>query len=135
MPHSPVLLYVEDDIASIKIMKMIAEKVMKTQTLTVFHGSESFMEKLNALKMPPDVFLLDIHMKPYDGYELLGMLRSDQRFRSSNIIALTASVMGEEVDRLKTSGFNGAISKPLNITLFPDLIERILRGEQVWFVS
>jgi CheY-like chemotaxis protein len=134
MPYSPVLLYVEDDPASIKVMKMIVEKVMKIQTLTVFQGSENFMEKLNTIAAP-DVFLLDIHMKPYDGYELLDMLRSDIRFRHSKVIAITASVMGEEVDRLKSKGFDGAISKPINITLFPNLIEKILKGEQVWYIS
>ena len=133
--QNPVFLYVEDDLASIKIMKMVVEKVMKIQPLTVFHGSENFTEKLNAMGAIPDIFLLDIHMQPYDGYELLSMLRDDSRFRYSKIIAVTASVMGEEVDRLKDSGFDGAISKPLNITRFPLLITRILKGEQVWFIS
>lgn len=135
MTNSPVFLYVEDDIASIKIMKMVMEKVMKINSLIVLQGSENFMEKLNGMSKLPDIFLLDIHMKPYDGYELLDILRSDIRFRRSKVIALTASVMGEEVDRLKDSGFDGAISKPLNITQFPNLLERILRGEQIWFIS
>jgi CheY-like chemotaxis protein len=131
----PLLLYVEDDLASIKIMKMVVEKLMKIQSLIVFHGSQNFMEKLNAMESVPDIFLLDIHMQPYDGYTLLTMLRADSRFRHSKIIAITASVMGEEVDRLKDSGFDGAISKPLNITHFPVLVKRILKGEQIWFIS
>lgn len=35
------------------------------------------------------------------------------------------SKVGEEVARLKQSGFDGAIAKPLNIEVFPDLIARI----------
>jgi CheY-like chemotaxis protein len=135
MPNSPVILYVEDDPASITIMKAIIEKIMKIPSLTVFQGSDRFMEKVIALKAQPDVFILDIHMKPLDGYELLTMLRADSRFRHSKIIALTASVMGEEVDRLKSNGFDGAISKPLSIRQFPGLLERILQGEPVWFIS
>ncbi len=135
MSNPPVILYVEDDPASISIMKAIIEKVMKMPPLTVFQGSENFMKKVNAMKKQPDVFILDIHMKPLDGYELLNMLRSDKRFRRSKIIALTASVMGDEVDRLKSNGFDGAISKPLSIQQFPGLFERILRGERVWFIS
>ena len=135
MSNPPVILYVEDDPASISIMKAIIEKVMKMPPLAVFQGSEDFMEKVNAMKKQPDVFILDIHMKPLDGYELLNMLRSDERFQHSKIIALTASVMGEEVDRLKSNGFDGAISKPLSIRQFPGLFERILQGEKVWFIS
>jgi len=41
----------------------------------------------------------------------------------------------EEVSLLKSSGFDGAIAKPLNIEVFPDLIARIINGEQVWYIA
>jgi len=116
-------------------MKLIVEKVMKIPSLTLFQGSENFPEKMSGLEEIPDIFLLDIHIKPYDGFEMLAILRADRRFRRSKIIAVTASVMGEEVDQLKQSGFDGAISKPLNIQTFPDLIARVVKGENVWFIS
>ena len=82
----------------------------------------------------PDVFLLDIQMEPYDGVELLSMLRSDPQFKQSKVVALTASVTNEEVSLLKSSGFNGAIAKPLNIDAFPGLIARIMQGENIWYI-
>ena len=135
MPTPPTLVYVEDDPSSIKIMKLIVENVMKIPSLTIFQGSKDFPEKINNLKEPPTIFLLDIHIAPYDGFEMLSILRADKRFKKSKIIAVTASVMGEEVDQLKYSGFDGAISKPLNISTFPDLIARVVKGENVWFIS
>lgn len=135
MRRNPIFLYVEDDPYSIKVMRMIFEKVMHTPSLIVFEGSDNFMQNLLELHTSPDIFLLDIQMKPYNGFELLHMLRTDARFRESKIVALTASVMGEEVDQLKKSGFDGAISKPIHITSFPSLISRILNGENIWFVS
>lgn len=135
MPTSPILFYVEDDPSSIKIMKLIVENVMKISSLTIFKGSEGFPESLNRLDKIPDIFLLDIHITPYDGFDMLAILRADKRFKKSKIIAVTASVMGEEVDQLKQSGFDGAISKPLNIQTFPDLIARVMKGETVWFIS
>jgi CheY-like chemotaxis protein len=83
----------------------------------------------------PDVFMLDIQMKPYDGVELLSMLRKDLQFKCSKVIALTASVTNEEVSLLKSGGFDGAIAKPLNIEVFPNLIARIINGEQVWYIA
>ena len=50
------------------------------------------------------------------------------------VVALTASVMSEEVARLKRRGFDGAIAKPLNVEAFPDLIARIMEGESVWYI-
>lgn len=135
MNNTPVFLYVEDDPYSIKVMKSIFEKILHIDTLVIFQGSENFMENLLALDSKPGVFLLDIQMKPHNGFELLNMVRASRHFHKSKVVALTASVMGEEIDRLKSSGFDGAISKPINIASFPSLIARILEGENIWFIS
>ena len=134
MSDQPIIIYVEDDVSSILVMQMIVEKVMALNTLTVFQSSERFMEKVLLLGIAPNLFLLDIQMKPFNGFELLAMLRSDPKFDTCKIVALTASVMNEEVDKLKQSGFDGAIAKPLNISVFPGLVQRILQGESVWYV-
>jgi CheY-like chemotaxis protein len=132
--QQPVLVYVEDDDASIVVMKAIVEKVMKLQTLHVLQNSADFLQQVKQLGVKPDIFLFDIQMNPYDGFDLLSMLRKDPQYKSSKVVALTASVMSEEVSRLKKSGFDGAIAKPLNIEIFPDLIAKIMNGERVWYI-
>jgi CheY-like chemotaxis protein len=74
-------------------------------------------------------------MRPYDGVELLSMLRGAPQFKQCKVVALTASVTNEEVSLLKSGGFDGAIAKPLNIEVFPDLIARVINGEQVWYIA
>jgi len=132
---SPILVYVEDDENSIFVMKMVVERVMKLPTLYVLQSRADFVQQVKGLGVIPDVFMLDIQMKPYDGVELLSVLRSDPQFDKSKVIALTASVTNEEVSLLKSGGFDGAIAKPLNIEVFPDLIARIIDGEQVWYIA
>lgn len=132
--QQPVLVYVEDDEASIIVMKAIVEKVMKLQTLHVLQNSADFVEQVRQLGVMPDIFLFDIEMQPYDGFDLLSMLRNDPAYGTSKVVALTASVMSEEVARLKRRGFDGAIAKPLNIEAFPELIAKIMRGESVWYI-
>ena len=134
-PQKPILVYVEDDENSIFVMKMVVERVMKLPTLYVLQSRADFVQQVKGLGVVPDVFLLDIQMKPYDGVELLSMLRKDAQFKCSKVIALTASVTNEEVSLLKSGGFDGAIAKPLNIEAFPDLIARIVNGEQVWYIA
>jgi len=133
--QKPILVYVEDDENSILIMKMVVERVMKLPTLHVLQSSADFVQQVKGLGVAPDVFLLDIQMKPYDGVELLSMLRGDPQFNRSKVIALTASVTNEEVSLLKSGGFDGAIAKPLNIEAFPGLIAKIINGEQVWYIT
>ncbi len=51
----------------------------------------------------PDVILLDIHVKPYSGFEMLEMLRKMNGFVDVPVVALTASVMNEEVQKAEAS--------------------------------
>lgn len=128
-------LYVEDDALSREIMSMILGTVMGVQSLTIFEDSRDFKARLDALNPQPTIIMLDIHMKPDDGFTLLDQIRSDPTYSDARVIALTASVMSEEVARLKGSGFDGAIAKPLDIGSFPDLITRVATGEPVWHIA
>jgi CheY-like chemotaxis protein len=132
--QQPVLVYVEDDEASIIVMKAIVEKVMKLQTLHVLQNRADFVQQVKQIGVAPDIFLFDIQMDPFDGFDLLSMIRDDPEFSCSKVVALTASVMSEEVARLKKNGFDGAIAKPLDIAVFPELIAKIINGESVWYI-
>jgi len=129
------VLYLEDDLASRKVMSIILERVMGIKTFAVFENSVDFLTHLKSLTFKPSIFLIDIHVPPHDGFEVLHMLRNDPEHRSAIVIALTASVMIEEVRQLQTAGFDGAISKPIDHRKFPGLLERIVEGESVWNIS
>jgi DNA-binding NarL/FixJ family response regulator len=62
------------------------------------------------------------------------MLKGDSRLRQCKVVALTASVTNEEVSLLQKSGFDGAIAKPLDIEVFPSLIDKTMNGEPVWHI-
>jgi CheY-like chemotaxis protein len=128
-------LYVEDDPLSREIMQMILENVMDIQNFTILSDSSSFMEQIGTLSRKPDVIMLDIHVKPYSGFEMLNMLRANPLYTNAKIIALTASVMSEEVEKLRLVGFDGAIAKPLSMQTFPDMMSRVLAGESVWHIA
>jgi len=128
-------LYVEDDASNRKVMQLIMQKAMKVNDLAIFENSSDFMARVRALPRPPQVALLDIHVRPYDGFAMLEMLRADPDYQNTKAIALTASVTNEEVEKLHTSGFDGAISKPLRVSTFPDLLARILNGEKIWHIA
>lgn len=128
-------LYVEDDPRSRQVMDLIMKKAMKVQNLYVFENSSDFMMRVKALPKQPDVILLDIHVTPHDGFTMLNMVREDEGLKGAKVIALTASVMNEEVEALRAQGFDGAISKPLSVSLFPGLIERVVAGESIWHIA
>jgi len=128
-------LYVDDDMPSRRVVELILRRAMGVDSLFMFDSSHDFMEHLKALPRRPDLILLDIHMHPQDGFELLSEIRKDPDYCRARVVAVTASVMNEEISRLRTSGFDGAVGKPLSMSEFPILIKRILEGETVWYVT
>lgn len=132
MPKVSSILYVEDDAASREVMQLLVEGIMGITDLRIFEDSYNFLERARSINPKPDIILLDIHVPPMNGFEMLMLLRTESRYANTPIVALTASVMNEEVARLRQAGFNGVIPKPLNMDSFPELIERVMLGEEVW---
>jgi CheY-like chemotaxis protein len=128
----PSVLYVEDDKESREIMQLLLEIQMELSHVTILEDSSDFLYRLEQLQPRPNVILLDIHMRPYTGFELLDMLRDRAEWRNVPVIALTASVMNEEVQKLREAGFNGAVAKPIDLDTFPDILDRVLEGDEVW---
>jgi two-component system cell cycle response regulator DivK len=135
MPHNVAVLYVEDDPLSIEIMDFLLRDDMGLSHVTIWDDSANFSERVAALDPKPDIIFLDIHMRPINGFEMLAILRQMEDFYNTPIVAMTASVMNEEVQTLRNAGFDGAIGKPIDQIEFPDLFERILRGDAIWRIT
>lgn len=130
------ILYVEDDPVSRNVMEMLCEHILPDDVeLFVFADSHDFIERVLNLPQQPDLVFLDIHVPPYDGFDMLAMLRDLPAYRDTKVIALTASVMNEEVEALQHSGFDGGIAKPIKQNSFLGLINRILNDEYVWYIN
>ncbi len=127
-------LYVEDDELNRLVVQILMEETMGVKLLTIFEDSSNFMERVKAMLQLPDVILLDIDVRPLDGFEMLNLLRADPMFDESKMIAVTASVTNEEIEKLRGAGFDGGIGKPLRMETFPGLIAQIHKGETVWHV-
>lgn len=135
MANEPVFLYVEDDSASRMVLQMMLQRALGFSNVNIFENSQNFLERVEGLPQKPTLIFVDIHMKPHDGFEMLNMLRNHADYRDVPVVALTASVMNEEVIRLRHAGFNGAISKPINQRSFPELLNNILDGKEVWHIK
>ncbi len=125
-----IALYVEDEARSRRVMQMIANDM--GMDITIFEDSSDFLTRALALDPKPDVIFLDIHVKPYTGFEMLAMLRQSQQFAGIPVVAMTASVMNEEVQQLRSAGFDSCLAKPLDMDSFPEIFNRIMGGENMW---
>ena len=136
MTPKPVVLYVEDDMLSREVMKVVLIRLMGYDEglVHLFENSANFENRLDGLPVQPSIIFLDIHMEPLDGFAVLNLLRQKEAYKNTTVIALTASVMSEEIRKLKEAGFTGVIAKPLNADTFPETLRRIQRGEEIWTI-
>jgi CheY-like chemotaxis protein len=114
---------------------LILTEIMGCDSYHIFEDSEDFMARVEALLPQPNIILLDIHVPPHNGFEMLKMLRENSTYQKLPIVALTASVMNEEVQQLQDAGFSAVFAKPLDIESFPDQLMRILQGEKILYIS
>ena len=74
----------------------------------------------------PDLILMDIQLPDIDGISALRELRADAAFERIAMIAISASVMPDEQQKIIASGFDAYITKPINLRKFIETVERHL---------
>lgn len=128
------LLYVEDDPLNREVMQIIIEMGLgfDADQLVMFDDSRDLLERIAALARRPTLIMLDINVKPHNGFAMLELIRADKHLNRVPVIALTAHNLADEIDALRAHGFDGAIAKPLSIQTFPNLLLRAINGESVW---
>jgi CheY-like chemotaxis protein len=80
-----------------------------------------------ALDRRPDLILLDLRMPRMDGYEVAARLRR-AGLEGTKVVAVTASAMVGDRERIAAAGFDGYIQKPIEPETFIADVERFLPG-------
>jgi two-component system, cell cycle response regulator DivK len=118
------ILVVEDNE---KNMKLFRDVLLATghRTLEATTGGQAVEL---ATEHSPDLVLMDIQLPDIDGVEALGRLRADERTASVPVVALTAQAMEGDRERLLATGFDGYLSKPVNIADLVATVKRYCEG-------
>jgi two-component system, cell cycle response regulator DivK len=105
------VLVVEDNE---KNMKLVRDVLLATgyRTLEATSGAQAVAL---AAEHAPDLVLMDIQLPDIDGVEALSRLRADKCTASIPVLALTAQAMQGDRERFLAAGFDGYISKPVNV--------------------
>ncbi|MDI6873123.1 response regulator transcription factor [Candidatus Solincola sp.] len=76
----------------------------------------------------PDLLVLDIMMPQMDGWEILKLVREDERLRDLPVVVLTAKVQEEDIARGWRMGADGYIVKPFNPVILADALRKVLEA-------
>jgi two-component system, cell cycle response regulator DivK len=118
-----LVLVVEDNE---KNMKLFRDVLTATgyRTLEAASGEEAVSL---ALESAPSLVLMDIQLPGMDGVEALARLRGDTRTQAIPVLALTAQAMHGDRERFLAAGFDGYISKPVDISELLGIVDRLCR--------
>jgi two-component system, cell cycle response regulator DivK len=117
-----VVLVVEDDSKSRKLVR----------DLLTFKGYEIIEAETGeegvglAQERHPSLILMDIRLPGIDGIQALGRLRAEVATRGIPVMAMTASVMSGDRQRVLAAGFDAFQSKPIKIKDFVAAVEQLL---------
>jgi two-component system, cell cycle response regulator DivK len=81
-----------------------------------------------ATQHAPDLVRMDIQLAGMDGLTALRRLREDERTASIPVVALTAQAMTGDRERFLEAGFDGYMSKPVNVVEFIGMVKRHCEG-------
>jgi two-component system cell cycle response regulator DivK len=74
----------------------------------------------------PDLILMDIQLPGMDGMTATRLLKADAQTAAIPVIALTASAMKGDRERIMAAGFDGYIEKPIRYKEFLSAIAAII---------
>src|SRR5215468_12571539 len=121
MPNELILI-VEDNPKNLKLVRDTLQ-VKGYQTIEAETGEEGLQL---AREQRPALILMDIQLPGMNGIEALRELRADPTTRAIPVIAVTASVMAQDRQRIMAAGFDGFQGKPISVRELLATIREIL---------
>jgi two-component system cell cycle response regulator DivK len=117
-----LILIVEDNEKNRKLVRDVLR----------FHGYETVETETGeegvqvAIDRRPALILMDIQLPGIDGITALGRLRGDAATRAIPVIAVTASAMTHDRQKIMAAGFDGYQSKPIRVKEFVEAVRQAL---------
>ncbi|MXN74135.1 response regulator [Burkholderia sp. 4701] len=126
LPRMPSLrvLVVEDNEANRELLRE-QMSLLGCEVATACDGRAG----LDAMKSEAwDIVLTDINMPLMNGYEFARTARAEQS--TVPIVAISASVTGDELSRCKASGISKVLTKPVSLEQLHELLSSVVKGKR-----
>jgi len=117
-----VVLIVEDEHKNLKLVRDLLNLSGHT-TLEATDGKQGVAV---AKRDKPDLILMDIQLPVMDGIESNKILKTDVNTKKIPVIALTSYAMKDDKKKILEAGFNGYMTKPLDVDRFLEKVSNFL---------
>ena len=118
------VLVVEDNDKNMKLFR----DVLQASGYSTIEATTGEQAVELALVHEPALVLMDVQLPGIDGVEALGQLRADAATAAIPVVALTAFAMKADRERFLAAGFDGYLSKPVDVAEFVETVRQHCRG-------
>jgi two-component system cell cycle response regulator DivK len=120
----PRVLYIEDNLDNL----MLVRRVLKAEGFEVLEATSAREGIALAEQYIPDLILMDINMPEMDGLTATIHLRENPDLDHVPIVALTANVMHQVLQKALNAGCDGYIAKPVTVDELPEQVMNYLKN-------
>jgi two-component system cell cycle response regulator DivK len=119
-----LVLVVEDNPKSMTLLR----DVLRVSGYRTLEAATAGQALALATDHRPMLVLMDVRLPDMDGIEALRRLRADARTASIPVLAVTAQAMKGDRERFEAAGFDGYLSKPVDVDELLAAVERHRRA-------
>jgi two-component system, cell cycle response regulator DivK len=117
------VLLVEDNEDNFELVRYLLERA-GYEVLAAYDGQEGIEVARREL---PDLILMDLSLPVIDGWTAARTLKTDPKTSHIPLLALTAHTLPGDRKRAMEAGFDGYISKPIDVVRFGENISKTLQ--------
>jgi two-component system cell cycle response regulator DivK len=121
---SGLILIVEDNPKNLKLIRDVLQ--FRGHTTLEAETGEAGVELARTQR--PALILMDVQLPGMDGRTVAKELKADAKTQHIPIIAMTAFAMKGDRESLLADGFDGYVSKPIDIKEVVKMVEEYLAG-------
>jgi two-component system, cell cycle response regulator DivK len=132
LPEEATVYVVEDNADNLFIIMDLLKEEVPVKHANARASGRQLFKLLDDRHQNVSLILLDIQIPYEDGYTVLRQIRARPDLQQTKVVAVTANVLPDDVERAKAAGFDGFIGKPIDHVRFPQQIRRLLADESVW---
>ena len=116
------VLIVEDNLMS----KTLVKDILLMNGYDVIEAERGTEALKLASTETPDLILMDINMPGMDGITAARLIKSSNESKEIPVVALTASALKGDDEEILKQGFDGYISKPIDVKALVKLVDEKL---------
>jgi two-component system cell cycle response regulator len=120
------ILVIEDNPANLELMTYLL-KASGHSTIVATNGAEGVDAAVRGL---PDLILCDLALPVLDGFGVARRLKANPALAGVPLIAVTASAMVGDRDKVLATGFDGYLTKPITPETFVTEVEAYISRQE-----